>query len=112
MRSIIIVIKSIKEGFLIDKLKESKYLSRIIVMSSNAFHEMKNSLQKNLICDLMIIDEGHKAKNVETCLRIAIKEFQVNKQKIILTGTPIQNNLQELFSLLDIVQNGILGTIS
>jgi SNF2 family DNA or RNA helicase len=60
----------------------------------------------------MIIDEGHKAKNVETTLRKSVKEFKVNRQKIILTGTPIQNNLQELYSLLDIVQSDILGTVS
>ena len=32
--------------------------------------------------------------------------------KIILTGTPVQNNLLELNSLLDLIKNGILGTES
>ncbi len=84
-----ISIRSNKEGFINDKLKYSLNTSRVIVISSNAFHEIKDSLQTNLRCDLMIIDEGHKAKNVETCLRKSIKEFQVARQKIILTGTPI-----------------------
>jgi SNF2 family DNA or RNA helicase len=60
-------------------------------------------LEKHLNVDLLIVDEGHKAKNVDTVLRKGIKEFNAKRQKIILTGTPVQNNLMELYSLLDIV---------
>lgn len=60
--------------------------------------------------DLMIIDEGHKAKNVNTKFRKSLKEIFVSKQKIILTGTPVQNNLNEFYSLVDIINDGILGT--
>ena len=51
----------------------------------------------------MVLDEGHKAKNVSTKLRKALKEFKVRFQKIILTGTPVQNKLEEFYSILDLV---------
>jgi SNF2 family DNA or RNA helicase len=59
----------------------------------------------NQICkwDVMVVDEGHRAKNVATKLRKALKEFIVSKQKIILTGTPVQNNLEEFYSIIDLV---------
>ena len=53
--------------------------------------------------DVMVVDEGHRAKNVATKLRKALKEFIVSKQKIILTGTPVQNNLEEFYSIIDLV---------
>lgn len=58
----------------------------------------------------MVIDEGHRAKNIATKLRKSLKAFQVTKQKIILTGTPVQNNLDEFFSLFDLVKEGVFGT--
>ena len=58
------------------------------------------------------MDEGHKAKNVDTRIRQAIRDFKVRKMKVVLTGTPVQNNLMELYSLLDIVQPGVLGMVS
>jgi SNF2 family DNA or RNA helicase len=36
-------------------------------------------LEKNLQVDLLVIDEGHKAKNVDTKLRKAVKAFNVGK---------------------------------
>lgn len=39
--------------------------------------------------DIMIIDEGHKAKNLKTKLRQALKNFPVAGNKVILSGTPV-----------------------
>lgn len=51
----------------------------------------------------MFVDEGHRLKN-ETCLaRSVLCSLHVN-HRIILTGTPIQNNIMELYSLLEFVQ--------
>lgn len=62
--------------------------------------------------DLMIVDEGHKAKNINTKIRVGIKNLYVKRQKIILTGTPVQNNLNEFYSLMDIIEDNIFGTPS
>ena len=59
----------------------------------------------------MVIDEGHRAKNVNTVFRKALKEFKVKNSKILLTGTPVQNNLVEFYSIIDLVKDGAFGTL-
>jgi SNF2 family DNA or RNA helicase len=39
--------------------------------------------------DVLVVDEGHRAKNVRTQLRKALKAFPVKRHKVILTGTPV-----------------------
>ena len=79
------------------------------MITTNAFTELFPKLMEKLSVDLLVVDEGHKAKNINTKIREAIRNFPVNKIKLVLTGTPIQNNLKELYSLLDIVHEGVLG---
>jgi chromodomain-helicase-DNA-binding protein 4 len=43
-------------------------------------------------CDLIIFDEGHRMKNKKSKLLLKLKSFKCEK-RILLTGTPIQNNL-------------------
>uniref|UniRef100_A0A673HRP4 TATA-binding protein-associated factor 172-like n=1 Tax=Sinocyclocheilus rhinocerous TaxID=307959 RepID=A0A673HRP4_9TELE len=56
-----------------------------------------------------ILDEGHVIKNGKTKLSKAIKQLTAN-YRIILSGTPIQNNVLELWSLFDFLMPGFLGT--
>ncbi|RXG69558.1 TATA-binding protein-associated factor [Armadillidium vulgare] len=57
----------------------------------------------------IILDEGHTIKNGKTKSSKAIKELVCN-HRLILTGTPIQNNVLELWSLFDFLMPGFLGT--
>lgn len=59
--------------------------------------------------DIVVCDEGHKLKNVNTHVASRLNELSC-KKRIVLTGTPIQNNLEELFALVDFVNPGILGS--
>lgn len=61
--------------------------------------------------DLMICDEGHRLKNNNTNTSIALNQIGC-KRRVLLTGTPIQNELAEFFALIDFVNPGILGTYS
>ncbi|KPM11156.1 TATA-binding protein-associated factor 172-like protein [Sarcoptes scabiei] len=56
-----------------------------------------------------ILDEGHVIKNGKTKLSKSIKSLRAN-HRLILTGTPIQNNVLELWSLFDFLMPGFLGT--
>ncbi|XP_064478043.1 TATA-binding protein-associated factor 172-like [Ornithodoros turicata] len=56
-----------------------------------------------------ILDEGHIIKNGRTKLARAIKQLRAN-HRLILTGTPIQNNVLDLWSLFDFLMPGFLGT--
>eukprot|EP00761_Pharyngomonas_kirbyi_P009637 gb/GECH01009654.1/.p1 GENE.gb/GECH01009654.1/~~gb/GECH01009654.1/.p1 ORF type:complete len:914 (+),score=151.79 gb/GECH01009654.1/:1-2742(+) len=60
-------------------------------------------------CDLMICDEGHRLKNT------GIKTVQIlrtvdTRRRIIVSGTPLQNNVDEFFSIVDFINPGLLGT--
>ncbi|TFK29824.1 hypothetical protein FA15DRAFT_690571 [Coprinopsis marcescibilis] len=56
-----------------------------------------------------ILDEGHVIKNAKTKLTKAVKGIQ-SQHRLILSGTPIQNNVLELWSLFDFLMPGFLGT--
>ncbi|KAJ3082443.1 TATA-binding protein-associated factor mot1 [Quaeritorhiza haematococci] len=56
-----------------------------------------------------ILDEGHVIKNAKTKLTKAVKSVRAMK-RLILSGTPIQNNVLELWSLFDFLMPGFLGT--
>ncbi|KAJ9125341.1 hypothetical protein QFC22_000301 [Naganishia vaughanmartiniae] len=56
-----------------------------------------------------VLDEGHIIKNGKSKLSIAIKTLQSN-HRVILSGTPIQNNVLELWNLFDFLMPGFLGS--
>jgi SNF2 family DNA or RNA helicase len=66
--------------------------------------------EQNLECyDIIILDEAHTAKNIKSKLRIALDKLK-GKFKCGLSGTPLQNNLMELWPTMNWVNNGSLGT--
>ena len=56
-----------------------------------------------------VLDEGHIIKNSKAKLTQAVKRVVAN-HRLILSGTPIQNNVLELWSLFDFLMPGFLGT--
>ncbi|KAK1926202.1 putative chromatin structure remodeling complex protein STH1 [Papiliotrema laurentii] len=59
----------------------------------------------------MIIDEGHRMKNVKSKLSQTLNEYYRTKHRLILTGTPLQNNLPELWALLNFVLPKIFNSV-
>lgn len=51
----------------------------------------------------MIIDEGHRMKNAGSKLTQTLTQYYTSRFRLILTGTPLQNNLPELWALLNFV---------
>jgi TATA-binding protein-associated factor len=56
-----------------------------------------------------ILDEGHQIKNGRTKVTQAVKMINAH-HRLLLSGTPIQNNVLELWSLFDFLMPGFLGT--
>jgi TATA-binding protein-associated factor len=63
----------------------------------------------NLNWHYCILDEGHVIKNAKTKLTKAVKTLRAH-HRLVLSGTPIQNNVLELWSLFDFLMPGFLGT--
>lgn len=57
-----------------------------------------------------VLDEGHKIRNPNTTITIYCKEL-LTPNRVILSGTPMQNNLIELWSLFDFINPMRLGSL-
>ncbi|XP_024121122.1 zinc finger protein 260 [Oryzias melastigma] len=57
---------------------------------------------------VLVVDEAHRLKNQSSLLHQTLSEFSVDF-RVLLTGTPIQNSLQELYSLLSFIQPSIFA---
>ncbi|KDN52546.1 hypothetical protein K437DRAFT_232182 [Tilletiaria anomala UBC 951] len=59
----------------------------------------------------MIIDEGHRMKNAGSKLSLTLTQFYVTRYRLLLTGTPLQNSLPELWALLNFVLPKIFNSV-
>lgn len=85
-----------------------------IVICSYNFARNKASYIKAIDWDLVVIDEAHRLRNVyksSNKIANAIKEALVGKNKILLTATPLQNSLLELYGLVSIVDDYTFGDL-
>ncbi len=59
----------------------------------------------------IVVDEGHRLKNIDCVLMREIKKIP-SDARMVLTGTPLQNNLAELWALLNFVLPDLFGDLS
>ncbi|XP_067835362.1 DNA repair and recombination protein RAD54B [Heptranchias perlo] len=88
----------------------SSPLHSVLVISYEMLLRCLEHIQK-LEFNLIICDEGHRLKNSSIKTSTAILSLPCER-RVILTGTPIQNDLQEFYSLIEFVNPGILGSSS
>ncbi|XP_014603046.1 PREDICTED: DNA excision repair protein ERCC-6 isoform X3 [Polistes canadensis] len=69
-----------------------------------------NNLLTNTQWHYVILDEGHKIRNPQAKISKAVKAFST-PHRLLLTGSPMQNSLKELWSLFDFILPGKLGTL-
>jgi superfamily II DNA or RNA helicase len=67
-------------------------------------------INMNLAQDLLILDEAQRIKNWRTKTAAAVKLLQ-NKYLFVLTGTPLENRLEDLYSLIQLIDHRILGPL-
>jgi ATP-dependent helicase STH1/SNF2 len=59
----------------------------------------------------MIIDEGHRMKNTKSKLAQTLSQYYYSRYRLILTGTPLQNNLPELWAILNFALPKIFNSV-
>jgi DNA repair and recombination protein RAD54 and RAD54-like protein len=59
-------------------------------------------------CDLLVCDEAHRLKNRDNQTSKALDSLPV-RRRVLLTGTPMQNDLEEFFAMVDFTNRGVLG---
>ncbi len=83
-----------------------------IVICSYQFARTKESNVQNIKWDLVVIDEAHRLRNVykpTNKIARAIKQALENAPKILLTATPLQNSLMELYGLVSMIDDFAFG---
>uniref|UniRef100_A0A4W5QSR8 DNA repair and recombination protein RAD54-like n=1 Tax=Hucho hucho TaxID=62062 RepID=A0A4W5QSR8_9TELE len=80
----------------------------ILIISYETFRLHAEVLHKGKV-GLVICDEGHRLKNSDNQTYQALNAMSAQR-RVLISGTPIQNDLLEYFSLVHFVNAGILGT--
>lgn len=80
-------------------------------MFENQMKLMSQNESTNGVCDLLICDEAHKLKNAESGLAVSLNALPA-KKRILLSGTPMQNELSEFFNMVNFCNPNILGSLS
>lgn len=83
---------------------------QVLIMGYEKILKMKTELAQTEF-DLLICDEGHRLKNNSNKTLQALNSLNIEK-KVLLSGTPIQNDLAEFFNIVDFINPGILGTFN
>lgn len=85
-------------------------ISPLLIISYELFRKNLDTINSVPKLELIVCDEGHRLKNKEATLTTtALKQCKANK-RIILSGTLIQNDLAELYSVIDFVAPSYLGS--
>jgi len=83
----------------------------LLVTSYEMFRSFADELNGIQSLSTLLADEGHRLKNaVGTKTTLALGNC-IAMQRIVLTGTPVQNNLDELFAVVNFASPGYLGSL-
>lgn len=94
--------------------KNNPFEKSEIIITSYQFARNKADQVRDVKWDLVVIDEAHRLRNVyKTSNKIAraLKEALAHAPKLLLTATPLQNSLMELYGLVGFIDDYIFGDI-
>ncbi|WP_438348083.1 DEAD/DEAH box helicase [Paenibacillus sp. FA6] len=80
-----------------------------IILTSYATATLDQDLLKQFTWTSICLDEAQNIKNAQTKQSTAVRSFPA-RHRVVLTGTPIENRLSELWSLYDFINPGYLGS--
>ena len=82
---------------------------QVMIIGYEKLRTVAEDLKKGHGIDIVIADEGHRLKTAKNKSAQAIKSLNTSK-RVILSGTPIQNDLSEFFMMVDFVNPDLLGS--
>ncbi|OQE17600.1 hypothetical protein PENSTE_c020G06066 [Penicillium steckii] len=80
----------------------------IMIVGYEKLRSVQEGLTDGYGVDIIIADEGHRLKTQQNKSGQAIQSLDASK-RVILSGTPIQNDLREFFAAVDLINPGVLG---
>uniref|UniRef100_A0A915PWM0 DNA repair and recombination protein RAD54-like n=1 Tax=Setaria digitata TaxID=48799 RepID=A0A915PWM0_9BILA len=94
----------------VEKLISYPKLSVVIIISYEMVTRTAAKLSAMPI-DLLVCDEAHRLKNLNGRLREQLQSLHVQR-RLLLTGTPMQNDLEEFYSLVKFARPDLFGSFS
>ena len=85
-----------------------------VVICSYQFAKSKAPDLKRTQWDLVVLDEAHRLRNVYkkgNVIGVALKEALAHAPKVLLTATPLQNSLLELYGLVSLIDDRVFGDL-
>ncbi len=85
-----------------------------VLICSYQFAKAKADDLRRVPWDLVVMDEAHRLRNVykpSNVIGKALKDALANAPKVLLTATPLQNSLLELFGLVSLVDERVFGDL-
>jgi SWI/SNF-related matrix-associated actin-dependent regulator of chromatin subfamily A member 5 len=107
----VLVLQGVKDeraALIQDRLVDEKF--DVCITSYEMIIREKSHLKK-FAWEYIIIDEAHRIKNEESSLAQIIRLFN-SRNRLLITGTPLQNNLHELWALLNFLLPDVFGDAS
>ncbi|GMG98953.1 hypothetical protein Nepgr_000793 [Nepenthes gracilis] len=101
--------KKKKSGQITSENKQERIKFDVLLTSYEMVNADAGSL-KPIKWECMIVDEGHRLKNKDSKLFLQLKQYYTT-HRVLLTGTPLQNNLDELFMLMHFLDAGKFGSL-
>ena len=83
--------------------------AQLLIVSYETFRLHAERFQAPEACDLLICDEAHRLKNGQTLTNQALASLAC-RRRVLLSGTPMQNQLQEFYAMVNFCNPGVLGT--
>lgn len=81
---------------------------QVLIVSYETFRMHSSKFSNSGSCDLLICDEAHRLKNDQTLTNRALAALAC-KRRVLLSGTPMQNDLEEFYAMVNFTNPGILG---
>ena len=91
--------------------KLARKIDNLVIVSSYEIVRNDIAFFSEFQWNYLILDEGHSIRNAKAKTTLAVKTLRAN-HRLILSGTPIQNSVLELWSLFDFLMPGLKYTIS
>jgi SNF2 family DNA or RNA helicase len=84
----------------------------VLIISYETFRANAKKLNAIKGLDLLVLDEGHRLKSAKGNQTITALQACPTRRRVLLTGTPVQNSMDEFFAMVSFVCPSLLGGIA
>jgi transcriptional regulator ATRX len=105
-------LSKVQAGYRPKELKKWKRDGGLLVMSDSLFLKLARTILNVAQPDVLVVDEAHTMlANSSNKISQQLCEIQT-KRRILLTGTPLQNNVTEYYHMVEFIRPGVIGVSS